>query len=206
MPQPARWQLFMRFSSSQKSMTCLHMRYMSVVFEQALYCKVTEILWAHRDSFPNNVPRLGVFHTICMFLGVIGKHFRDAGLRDVCIESGTVAEGSVNDVLDGHKYNRSLRFHKLMYEALLRLVWDQFSQWLREPSWCPWSRYKYIAPRLECLFWGYIIIHCRRITWQCSLQKCLSCSTSVNSCNISGLSTVHWQASGCHILTWWRLY
>ncbi|CAK6970967.1 hypothetical protein D5F01_LYC11269 [Scomber scombrus] len=117
---------------SKNIMTSLHISNMSVAFDQALYCKVIEILWAHRDRFPNIVPRLGVFHTICMLLGVIGKRFQAAGLRDICIESGAVAEGSVSGVLDGHKYNRSLRFHKIMYEALLRLVWNQFPQWLTE--------------------------------------------------------------------------
>ena len=98
-------------------MTSLHISNMSVTFDQALYCKVTEIMWAHRDRFPNIVPRLGVFHIICMFLGVIGKRFQAAGLRDICVESGAVAEGSVSGVLDGHKNNRSLRFHNIMYEG-----------------------------------------------------------------------------------------
>lgn len=113
-------------------MTTLHLPNMFVVFLQALYSKVTEILWAHKDRFPNIVPRSGVFHTICMFLGVIGKRFQDAGLKDVCIEVGAVAEGSISGVMDGHKYNRSLRFHKVMYETLLRLAWKGFPEWLAE--------------------------------------------------------------------------
>ncbi len=44
--------------------------------------------------------------------GIIGKRFRDAGLKDICIESGIVAEGSVNGVLDGKHYNRAVRVHK----------------------------------------------------------------------------------------------
>ena len=117
---------------SHKIMAALHMPNMSSVFDQALYSKVTEILWAHKDRFPNIGPRLGVFHTICMFLGVIGKRFQDAGLKDMCILVGAVAEGSISGVMDGHKYNRSLRFHKVMYEALLRLAWKGFPEWLAE--------------------------------------------------------------------------
>ena len=56
-----------------------------------------------------------MFHTICTFLSVIGKRFQDAGLRDVMIESGIISEGSVFGV---PTYNRAIRFHKLMYEAL----------------------------------------------------------------------------------------
>ena len=56
-------------------------------------------------------------HTIMNFLGIIGKRFSDAGLKDMCIESGLVAEGSLNGVLDGKQYNRAVRTHKCIYEA-----------------------------------------------------------------------------------------
>ena len=61
---------------------------------------------------------MGVFHTECTLLSIIWKRFQDAGLRDVFIESGVIAEGSVTAVLEGRRYNRAVRFHKLMYEAL----------------------------------------------------------------------------------------
>ena len=57
------------------------------------------------------------FHTIGTLLGIIGKRFQDAGLRDICIESGVIAEGSVSSVLEGKRYNRAVRFHKLLYEV-----------------------------------------------------------------------------------------
>ena len=41
-----------------------------------------------------------------------------------------VAEGSVSGVLDGRRYNRSVRFHKLMYEALQGLAWKGFQSWV----------------------------------------------------------------------------
>ena len=33
-------------------------------------------------------------------------------------------------MLDGRKYNRAIRLHKLMYEALMRLAWAGFEAWL----------------------------------------------------------------------------
>ena len=53
-----------------------------VVFDQALYAKATEIKWKHSVQFSAIVLRMGVFHTICTFLAVIGKRFQDAGLSD----------------------------------------------------------------------------------------------------------------------------
>ena len=61
---------------------------------------------------------MGAFHTICTLLSILGKRFQDAGLSDICIEAGVIAEGSASGVLDGRRYNRAVRFHKLMYEAL----------------------------------------------------------------------------------------
>ena len=34
--------------------------------------------------------------------------FRDAGLNDIFIEAGIVAEGSINGVFDGKHYNRAV--------------------------------------------------------------------------------------------------
>ena len=85
------------------------------MFDQALYAKVTEIKWKHREQFEDLVLRMGVFHTICTFLSVIGKRFQDASLRDLIIESGVNAEGSVSGVLEGRTYNRAIRFHKHVF-------------------------------------------------------------------------------------------
>ena len=66
---------------------------------------------------------MGVFHTACSLLSTTGKRFQDAGLRNLCVESGAIAEGSVAGVLDGRRYNRGVRLHNIMYEALMRLAW-----------------------------------------------------------------------------------
>ena len=76
------------------------------VFDQAFYAKAADIVWKHPDTFQSIVQRLGMFHTICNFQGIIGKRFRDAGLRDLAVESEVIAVGSVDNVLDGHQYNR----------------------------------------------------------------------------------------------------
>ena len=72
-----------------------------VVFDQVLYAKATEIIWKHRDTFSEVIPRMGTFHTLCTLLNIIGKRFQGVGLRDLCIESGVIAEGSVEKLLLG---------------------------------------------------------------------------------------------------------
>ena len=44
-------------------------------------------------------------------MAVIGRRFGDAGLQDLFVEADLVAEGSVQAVLNGHNYNRSIRTH-----------------------------------------------------------------------------------------------
>jgi len=96
------------------------------VFDQALYAKAAEIVWSRRTDFPGIILSMGVFHTICTLLRILGKRFADAGLRDLLVEAGVVAQGSVSTMLEGRHYNGGVCAHKLVFEALMRLAWIQF--------------------------------------------------------------------------------
>ena len=63
------------------------------------------------------------FHIACTLLAVIGKRFRDAGPEDIIAESETIGIGSVNGALHGKHYNRGMRLHKIVGEALFRSEW-----------------------------------------------------------------------------------
>ena len=97
-----------------------------VVFDEAIYAKAQEILRKAQADTPvkfANVVRLGDFHTLCSLMGVIGKRFADAGLRDLMVEAQIVSDGSVGSVMNGKQYNRAIRSHKIVAEALNRLLW-----------------------------------------------------------------------------------
>ena len=100
-----------------------------VTLDQALYAKASEIVWKE-NCFKHIILRMGTFHTICNALSILGKRFGDGGLKDILIESQLIAEGSVNGVIDGKHYNRAVRAHKCIYEAMMRLAWSEFIQWL----------------------------------------------------------------------------
>lgn len=117
---------------SLKIKEALSLKSIVVVFDQALYAKATEILWKHPERCKGIIPRLKVFHTIFTFLSIIGKRFKDAGFRNLHIAAGVLEEGSVARVLDGHKYNRAVGCHKLVYEASSRIVWKNFTKWLED--------------------------------------------------------------------------
>ena len=71
---------------------------------------------------------LSIFHIIMIFLGVIGKRFADVGLKDLLIQSGVVAEGSIDKSLCGKQYNRSVRSVKLVYKAFSRILLEMLHE------------------------------------------------------------------------------
>lgn len=113
----------------------LQLDHIVVVFDQAIYAKAQQIRWkdhTNEDMKTKLVVRLGEFHTSMSFLNIIGKRFGDGGLKDILIESEIVASGSINSVLNGHHYNRSMRAHKILYESLQQLRFKAFLQSLSE--------------------------------------------------------------------------
>ena len=63
-----------------------------VVMDQALFAKAAEVAWKEHERYASIILRLGTFHTICNLLSIIGKRFQDAGLRDLCVEAGIMAQ------------------------------------------------------------------------------------------------------------------
>lgn len=96
------------------------------VLDQAFYAKAMEVYWEHKELFDGIVIMMGGFHLLLMLLGVIGSRVRDAGLRELAVQSDVVAEGSVDKSLNGKQYNRAVHLHKCVYEALMRLLLKEF--------------------------------------------------------------------------------
>ena len=100
----------------------LRLKYIVCVFDQAIYCKAMELKSRYPDKYKDCVVMLVIFHMIMMYLGIIGKTFSDAGLKDLVVQSYVVATGSAEKALSVKMCNRSVRAHKLVYEALCRCL------------------------------------------------------------------------------------
>ena len=98
------------------------------VFDQAMYAKAVEIKWKDPIKYKSCIIMLGMFHMLMMYLGIIGKRFKDAGMRDVLIQSEVISGGSVDRALSGKMYNRAVRCNKLFYEALHRLLLQKMEE------------------------------------------------------------------------------
>ena len=69
----------------------LQLKEVVIVFDQALYAKATVIVWKNKNELKHVLLRLRTFHTIMIFLSILGKRFQDAGLKDILIEAGALA-------------------------------------------------------------------------------------------------------------------
>ena len=65
------------------------------VFDQAIYSKVIDIKWKENQKFGSILLMMGMFHMLMMYLHILSKSFSDAGICDILIQSGTIAEGSL---------------------------------------------------------------------------------------------------------------
>ena len=98
-----------------------------VTFDYAAARIAFDIMWDKPAVFSNVVVHLGAFHTMCSYMGALGKMMAGSGFEDVLIEAGTCASGSINQVMNGSHYNRATKVHKLMVDALERLLLRQFT-------------------------------------------------------------------------------
>ena len=104
-----------------------------LVLDYAIYCKAVEIIMDDRHTnlrdFINL--RMGGFHATCVFLGVIGKRFGDAGLKDLIVETGLIGADMTEQLLKGKHYNNAIRIHHYVAEAITRLKLEVFQDWLQ---------------------------------------------------------------------------
>ena len=96
------------------------------VYDQAIYAKTMEIQLKEPKMFSSLFLMMRTFHVLLMSLGVIGTRFKDAGMRDLYIQSEIVAEGSIDSVLKGKQYNTAIRAHKICFEAMWCLLLEKF--------------------------------------------------------------------------------
>ena len=93
-----------------------------ITFDQPLYAKATEMVAANRELL-SVVIRLGGFHLLMSYLGSVGYIMGGSGLKELW----TLIYGpeSIDKMLTGHSYARSLRAHFLTQLALVIVLLSQ---------------------------------------------------------------------------------
>ncbi|XP_031340958.1 uncharacterized protein LOC116169072 [Photinus pyralis] len=106
--------------------------YTVITFDQAIYFKAKEIQWLKSEECSHYVIRLGGFHIMLNFLKVIGQHMECSGLNHVWLESNLYGDATVSGIMEGKKWNKGIRAHKVTYESLMRIFTPMFEKWLIE--------------------------------------------------------------------------
>ena len=88
--------IFQVMSRALSTIKSLHLVSIVCVFDQAIYCKACQIKWREPEKFRICVFMMGMFHLIMTYMAILNKSFSGAGLKDALIESGVIAEGSVD--------------------------------------------------------------------------------------------------------------
>lgn len=75
---------------------------------------------------------MGGFLKALNFIGVIGKRMKDCGIEDLFAEADLYGSSITQKILNGKAYNRGMRAHKIMYEALTRIMFAEFGKYVEE--------------------------------------------------------------------------
>lgn len=81
-------------------------RYMAVTYDLAIARNAYAIQAVEAPRFDRLFILLGPFHIEMSLLKVIGKYIEDSGVPYVLMETGIIAQGSVNGLLSGKSYSR----------------------------------------------------------------------------------------------------
>jgi len=97
-----------------------------ITFDYAAARMAYDIVWEKPTLYSNVIVHMGAFHTMCSYMGSLGKMMTGSGFEEILIEAGVCASGSINQVINGSHYNRAMRVHQHMADAIERLLQDRF--------------------------------------------------------------------------------
>ena len=97
-----------------------------------LLTKALEITWSKPEQLFGVIPFEGGMHFISCVLSAIGWLYADAGLRDLLVDSGVFAAGTVQKILCAKDFDRGLYAIRLIDEDLNEQFYKMFAIWCTE--------------------------------------------------------------------------
>ena len=93
---------------SQKSTRDLQQDFTFITFDLAVAKMAYSLVWQNQLLFNDVIIHMGVFHIINAYLKAVGKVLIGSGFEEIVIDSKICAAGSIDSVLKGKHYNRSI--------------------------------------------------------------------------------------------------
>jgi hypothetical protein len=97
-------------------------KYVVTTFDLGVCMKAYPIIWNQSKKFEDHIIMIGTFHVVCAYFKMIGKKMEGTGLSDILLEAGLIESGS--DTVK--HYSRAMHCHKILLEALERLLFEEF--------------------------------------------------------------------------------
>jgi len=100
----------------------LGQKFTFVTFDLAAAKLAFNVKFHNPEQFSNVTVHLGAFHTICAYMAALGRMMEGSGFEELVLDAGICASGSLDQMISGKHYNRALRVHQNMADALGRLM------------------------------------------------------------------------------------
>ena len=113
----------------QRMFQSLGLNWTWATYDEAIYAKAQMIKWQNPDKFANDKLEMGGMHRAMNFMGDIGHIMESSGFEDILVEANVYGSSTVQHAMKGKAYNRGVRIHKLMNEAMNRLKWCALGDW-----------------------------------------------------------------------------
>ena len=84
----------------------LGQQYTVLTLDEGIYRIAQSIKFRNLAEFRSLVIRLGSFHHVLNFVGIIGKRMRGSGIEDILVESDCYGLSTVDQLMNGKLYNR----------------------------------------------------------------------------------------------------
>ena len=101
-------------------------QYVITIFILGVCMRAYPPIWNHSQRYENHIVMIGTFHLACAYMKMLGKKMDGSGFAEILLEAGLVTPGSLSGVISGKNYSRSLNCHRVLMEAMERLVLDRF--------------------------------------------------------------------------------
>ena len=89
--------------------------------QKHVYCKLVELNCAISEYKDKLVIQMGGLHTSMCFLKAIENHINSSGFVEAWAESGLIGSNVSDQVMNGKRYKRAMRTHKITLQALWKL-------------------------------------------------------------------------------------
>ena len=103
-----------------------------ITFDLQLYLIAQEVRLRNWEELNHIVLRMGSFHILELYWKILGKHFSFSGFEDILNEAEVFGPNAITHIMQGGNYKRCTLAHKLMFEVMCRLQFQEFLTWLQD--------------------------------------------------------------------------